>query len=182
MHPGLGRPYVGMQVKCMLVWGHDGACTPIDGILSALECKRQTFMHSPTTFWTLGSQPLNRSLVPFAEWRAPFVVEDVFLPMPKSCSGCTEEVPAGAHVACWQASSYMHCRCANFTHECFAGCILQSDKPCGAMRPNCFGQTRAGPCSHLQAGWWRITSRARYSRSRLRWPRCDAGWTVVLLG
>jgi hypothetical protein len=101
-----------LQVLCMLLWTHAKRdCSPVTGILSALERKRRVFKHSPTTFWKLGSQPLNRELQPFSAWKGPFVVEDVFIPAPKTCSGCTEELPAGATVNCWQAASYMHCKC-----------------------------------------------------------------------
>jgi hypothetical protein len=105
---------VRLQVRCLLIWGSEGGsgCSPLEGILGELARKRRVFTHSPSTFWTLASQPLNRSLAPFSEWKPPFVVADVFLPMPKTCSACTETLPQGSYVSCWQASSYMHCRCS----------------------------------------------------------------------
>jgi hypothetical protein len=125
-----------LQARCHLLWEPPadrqcGTASPVAGILSALERKRRVFTHSPTTFWKLGSHFLNRSLAPFEEWRPPFVVEDVFLPAPKTCSGCTETLPKGAHVSCWQAASYMHCRCAMTA----LSCIESACRPWRRVKP-----------------------------------------------
>jgi hypothetical protein len=110
------RPRI--QVSCLFQWPENtlrAGCSAMDGIMYQLARKRRVFSHSPTTFWTLASQPLNRTLRPVKEWRAPFLVQDVFLPMPKTCDGCTfgtAELPAHASMRCWQTSSSMHCRCA----------------------------------------------------------------------
>lgn len=95
-------------MRCSLTWGTlSSECNAMAAVVHSLERKRRVFMHSPTTFWKLASQPLNRSLVEVDAWEAPFSVDSVFLPAPRTCAcSADEQTP----ISCWQEQAYMHCR------------------------------------------------------------------------
>jgi hypothetical protein len=134
------------QVACWFDWTPYRDCSAVSGTLSWLMQKAKSVQkHSPTTFWKLNSGPLDRRLQPMKQWQAPFAVEHVFQPMPRSCEGCV--YTPDAQVSCWQEEAYMHCKCATYRyralHRCYKSGKLQEMQNAGKQHINSMS---AQPC------------------------------------